>query len=172
VKSKKGYWIGGAVIAAGVLGAVLWFVVGFVRIDDQIDGFQRAPVPREATVRLEAQKYVIYFEGENADEVVPRFELAIADAESGEPLEIEPYNNSLTYSFGEEGSAQATVTPARAGDYVVTTDGGEGGVAVGDSIAGPLLRTIAGAFAIGGLLAFAGVILLVVTAIRRRRGSA
>ena len=72
MRSRRGYWIGGGLIVAGVLGAVLWFVLSLVRLGDQVDEFQRVRVPGEATVQLEAQKYIVYFEGANADEVVRR----------------------------------------------------------------------------------------------------
>jgi hypothetical protein len=170
VKSKKGYWIGGALIVLGGLLAVLWLVISFVRLDDQIDEFERVPVPGEQTVPLEARKYIVYFEGFAAGQ------LAIADAVSGEALAIEPYDGSLEYSFGSrDGTAQGTVTPPRAGDYVVSTVAEEAGsdaaVALGDSIAGPLLRTVLGTIAIGGLLVFAGVVMIVVTAIRTNRNA-
>ena len=90
VKSTKGYWIGGGLIVLGAVLAALWFVISFVRLDDQIDGFERVPVPGEQTVRLEARKYIVYYEGFPTPE-----ELTIADAESGDDLEIEPYDGSL-----------------------------------------------------------------------------
>jgi hypothetical protein len=125
VRSRAGYWIGGGLIAAGVVGAVLWFVFSLLNLDNEVDDFQRVPVPGERTVQLEARKYVIYFEGPNADEAVPQFEIAITDTDTERPLETSTYGGSLTYSFGEEGSAQATITPPRAGTYAVRTGGAE-----------------------------------------------
>ena len=173
MRSRAGYWIGGGLIAAGVVGAVLWLVLSLMNLDNEVDDFQRVPVPGERTVQLEARKYVIYFEGPNADEAVPQFEIAITDTGTERPLAIASYDGSLTYSFGEEGSAQATVTPPRAGAYAVRTAGADGTsdaqVAFGRSIAGSILRSILGMFAIGGVLLGAGVVLLVVTIVRRRR---
>jgi hypothetical protein len=84
VKSKKGYWIGGGLIVLGGILAALWLVISFVRLDDQIDGFERVPVPGEQTVRLEAGKYTVYYEGFTARQLFPTpEELTIADAESG-----------------------------------------------------------------------------------------
>ena len=98
----------------------------------------------------------------------------VANARTGASLPIAPYGGSLTYTAsGRDGSAVATVTPSGAGEYVVRTDGDPGPtgatVALGRSLAGPLLRWVLGTFAIGGLVAGSGVILLVVTAIRRSR---
>jgi hypothetical protein len=93
VKSKKGYWIGGGLIVLGGVLAALWFGISFVRLD--------------------ARKHIVYFEGFAALQIIPTpEELTIADAESGDALETEPYVGSLTYSFGErDGTAQGTVTP-------------------------------------------------------------
>lgn len=173
MRSRAGYWIGGGLVAAGVVGAVLWFVLSFMNLDNEIDGFQRVPLPGDRTVQLDARKYVIYYEGPNADESVPQFEIAVTDSATERPLAIDSYGGSLTYSFGDEGTAQATVTPTRTGAYAVRTSGGDGTsgaqVAFGRSIAGSILRSILGVFAIGGVLIAAGVILLVVTSVRRRR---
>ena len=72
MRSRVGYLTGGGLIAVGVVGAVLWFVLSLVNLSNEVDDFQRVPVPGEGTVQLEARKYVIYYEGPNADEVVPR----------------------------------------------------------------------------------------------------
>ena len=68
----------------------------------------------------------------------------------------------------------ATVRPPRAGVYslrAATSAPPSAGlqVALGDSIAGRIVRTILGAFAIGGLGLMAGIGLIVTTAVRRRR---
>jgi Domain of unknown function (DUF4234) len=174
MRSRAGYWIGGGLVVTGMLGAVLWFVSSLAGISNEVDEFQRVPVPGEATMQLEARKYVVYYEGLTADELVPPFEIEITDTRTGAPLAIAPYGGSLTYSFsGREGSAQGTLTPAHAGAYAVrTVSGGRtsgASVALGRSLAWPILRGILSTFAIGGLLAGSGVILLVVTGVRRSR---
>jgi hypothetical protein len=173
MRTRAGYVIGGALIVAAVAGGILWFVGSLMRLGDEVDSFERVSVPGEATVQLEARKYVVYYEGSNVDEFVPRFRLQIVNARTGEPLVTERYGGSLTYSLsGHEGSAQGTVTPAQAGSYAVRTDGDSAigaNVAFGRSIAWPILWSILGAFAIGGLLFAAGLALIIVTAIRRSR---
>lgn len=172
MRSRAGYWLGGGLVAAGVLGAVAWFVGSLMSISDEVDGFQRVPLPGQGTVQLEARKYVLYYEGSGAGESVPAFSVDMADR-AGAPLRIADYGGSLTYAFsGHEGSAQGTVTPTRAGPYTVrATGGGRIGesLAFGRSITWPILRGILGTLAIGLVLVGAGITILVITGIRRSR---
>jgi Domain of unknown function (DUF4234) len=172
VRSRGGYWIGGGLIAAGVVGAVLWFVTSAMRLSNEVNDFQRLPVPGDATMRLDARKYVIYYEGRNAERFEGSIEIAIADAGTGAALAVAPYRGSLTYSFDRDGSALATVTPPRDAAYVIRTASREpvrdAQVALGRSLAWPILRSLLGTFAIAGLLVGSGVIVLVVTGVRRR----
>lgn len=173
MRSRAGYLVGGILIAAGVAGAAAWLVLSLMRLGDEVDAFPRVPIPGEATVQLDARKYVLYYEGANADQLVPPFQVQIADARTRAVLQIEPYGGSMTYSLsGRDGSAQGTVTPTQAGRYAVRTEGTQAigaSVAFGRSIAWPILRAILGTFAIGGLLGLGGVAVIVVTAVRRSR---
>jgi hypothetical protein len=174
VRSRAGYLIGGGLVVAGVIGAVLWFATSLMRLGDEVDNFQRVSVPGKTTMKLEAHKYVVYYEGSAADQVVPPVRIAITDAKTGSPLAIAPYGGSLTYSASNhEGSALGTVTPAHAGIYAVRTDrnvrASGAKVALGRSLTWPILRGILGMFVIGGLLAGGGVVLLIITAVRRSR---
>lgn len=174
MRSRAGYWIGGGLIVLGVVGAAVWVLTSLLSLSDEVNDFQRGPLPGQTTMQLEARKYVIYYEGPSAEVTVPPFEIEIAEARTGAPLAILSYGGSLTYSFNDhEGSAQATVTPRRAGAYVVRTNSdvrsSGSAVALGRSIAGSIVRAILGAFAIGGLLVASGGTLFAVTAIRRSR---
>lgn len=176
--SRLGYWIGGFLIVAGVLGAVAWGVLSFLSIGERLDDFARAPAPGSARVELEARKYIVYVEGPGVGEdFSPPVQFQIVDSDGDGVLPIAGYGGSLTYSLsGHSGRAEGTVTPPRAGTYVLrtaTSDPGAGyGVALGESIGGRIVRTILGAFAIGGLGMAAGIGLLVTTGVRRRRRSA
>lgn len=176
MNTRAGYWIGGGLIVAAVVGAILWGVLSFVAIGDTLDDFVRVPAPGSQEVQLEQRKYIVYFEGPGAGEDhVPPIEVGIRDARNEQPLGLAGYSGSLTYSIGgHSGTAQATVTPPRAGRYVVsaaTTQEPSAGleVALGESIGGKILRAILGAFAVGGVFLVAGIILIVMTATRRRR---
>ncbi len=176
MNSRAGYWIGGGLIAAAVVAGVLWVVLSFVSISATLDDFVRVPAPGSQAVALEQRKYIVYFEGPGAGaDHVPPIEVTIRDARNEQPLGLAGYSGSLTYSIGgHSGTAQATVTPPRAGRYVVsaaTTQEPSAGldVALGESIGGKIVRAILGAFAIGGLLLVAGIILIVMTVTKRRR---
>ena len=88
MKSRAGYWVGAGLIGLGLLGSLLWLVGSLVLAVQAVGDFQRVPAPGEATVRLEERKYVVYYEGDNANDVVPSIGVQIFDARTGRPLEI------------------------------------------------------------------------------------
>ena len=173
--SRAGYWIGGGLIVAGVVGAILWGVLSFV--GDRRHGrrlrARARPRARRAS-SCEARKYIVYLEGPGADrDFAPPVEFLVVDPAGDRALPVAEYSASLTYSMsGHSGRAAGTVTPTRAGVYelrAATTASPSAGfaVALGDSIGGRIVRTILGAFAIGGVLLAAGIALLVTTGVRR-----
>jgi len=171
--SKTGYWIGAGLIAIAVLGAILWAFLSVRNVIAVIDDFQHVPVPGRAGVELEARKYVIYVEGPNADEVVPPVEIAVTDARTERRVPLSSYGSSLTYAFNTTGSAHATIEPPRAGRYDVRVRGdtvSEGSgfqLAIGETIAGEIVGALVGALAIGSVFGIAGLVLLIVTGVRR-----
>jgi hypothetical protein len=173
--SRAGYWIGAGLIVAGVAGAILWGVLSFAGMGGRIDDFARAPAPGSAQVRLEARKYIVYVEGPGVGrDFAPAVEVVVIDPAGDGVLPLAEYSGSLTYSFGgHSGRAVGTVTPARAGVYslraATTADPAAGfEVAVGESVAGRIVRTVLGALAIGGIGLAAGIGLIVTTGVRRR----
>jgi len=176
VTSKAGYWIGGGLVVVAVIGAIAWAVLTGLGVARTVDDFQRVQVPGRATMQLESRKYVVYVEGPGADSATPEVEIVIEDPRTEQPLTLDPYSASVTYSFDETGSAVRTVTPPRAGSYEVRADGpqtGSGGyaVAIGDSVGRKIVSVVVGALVIGFGLATAGVLLLIVTFVRRSRRS-
>ena len=174
--SRAGYWIGGALVVAAVVGAIAYGFLSFRSIDRSVDDFVRVAAPGSRTVQLEERRYVVYFEGPEADEdKVPPIEVAIADARSDRRLPIARYGDSLTYALGgHSGTAQGTVTPPRAGRYVVSVrtalrrPAGVG-VALGPSLAGRVVRAFFTAVGIAAVLAVAGFGLFGTTMVRRMR---
>jgi hypothetical protein len=173
MRSRAGYWIGGGLLAAGIVGAILWGVLAFARLSGSIDDFERSAIPGTQTVHLDARQYTVYVEGPGADESTPAIQLVVSDARSEREVPVRSYSGSLTYSFHTTGSAVATVTPPRDGDYIVRAAGagapGAYELALGPSVAGRIVAAIVGAFAIGGVLGLAGIGLLVATGVRRSR---
>ena len=168
--SRAGYWIGGLLVTVGVLGGIAWAVLTGAHLVSTIDEFQHVQIPGREQVRLEARKYVLYVEGPGADEQVPPIDVQVSDAARESQLPIARYGGSLTYSFNTTGSAVATVTAPRAGLYSVRTDGPEGyQLAIGESIGGNLVRTVVGTLLIGAVFGIAGIVLLIVTGVRRSR---
>jgi len=168
-----GYWIGGGLIVAAIAGAILFGVVSGANLLSTVDDFERVAAGERRTVNLDDRKYIIYREG-NSAEFAAQLPVEIIDAESGEAVDIGGYSTSLTYDFGDHnGSAQGTLTPPRAGSYRVRVSADpqspDAGIALGESISTPLLRTILGTLAIGGVLGIAGIALIIVTGIRRSR---
>jgi hypothetical protein len=172
MKRDFGYWIGGGLVGFAVIGAIVWGVLAFGHIAKTVDDFQRVPIPGRADVRLEARRYVIYVEGPRADQAVPPVNIAITKPSSSTRAPIQAYGGSLTYSFGRTGSAQATVTPPRAGVYRVRTAGGDSAgsfeLALGNSVGGEIVSTVVGALVIGIVFGIAGIVLLIRTRRRRR----
>jgi hypothetical protein len=178
--SAVGYWIGGALMVLGVIGGVVWAVVGVGQMTSTIDDFDRVDIPASRDVQLDEGDYTIYVEGVGVSSgffTIPDVE--IVDPSRSTVL-IRSYggstNSSLTYSFGHEGSAVYTFTADRAGTYEVTTSSFSGTeiptqdeIAIGESIAPLLVNMIVGGFAIGGLGLLTGGAVLLVTGVRRGR---
>jgi hypothetical protein len=160
-------------LAAGIGGAILWGVLGFAHLSSSIDDFERSAIPGTHSVHLEARKYTVYVEGPGAVESTPATQLVVTDARSEREVPVRSYSGSLTYSFHTTGSAVATVTPPRDGDYIVRAAGagapGTYRLALGPSVGGRIVAAIVGAFAIGGVFGLAGIGLLVATGVRRSR---
>ena len=176
VTSRAGYWIGGGLIVTAIVGGILWGVLSFAAIGDVVEDFKRARAPGMASVQLEARKYVVYLEGPGVGrDFAPPVEFLLLDPAARQPLPVADYSGSLTYSVsGHSGRAEATVTPPRPGVYELragtTADPSAGfAVALGDSVAGRIVRMILGAFAIGGVGLAAGIGFILTTALRRRR---
>ena len=69
------YWVALLVLLAGAA----WLVVGLVRVNNQIDSFQRVALPGTGEVSLDhSGGYVIYYEGAGAaDGDIPAFNVTV-----------------------------------------------------------------------------------------------
>ena len=173
--SAAGYVIGSILIILGIAGGIAWGVINGVAFLDEIDDFERAPVGDVQTMDLEAGDMVVYGEksgGQGITATLGDTRMRPAGGE-GDELTLEDYEAEFTYDNGTRtGRAEFTVDIPEAGEYEIVSEpipGGATTVAVGPSVTGKLVSAIVGALLIGGLGVLIGVILLIVTGIRRRK---
>jgi hypothetical protein len=168
------FWLAGALVVAGIVGAVVilvWVAVGYATA---IDDFDRIPVPGEEVVEVrDAGGYTLYVEAPGAvDRGIPLVPMEIVPATGGEPLELRRYSARVTYTSGSrEGIAVWSVQIPEPGRYRITT-GGEPGltnVAFGRGLGRGLAGRIAAAVLVGGLGVTAGAVLAIVTGVQRSR---
>lgn len=175
--SPAGYWIGGAVIAAGVAIAVVWFVFTVVGLVNATDDFRRVGVPSRASVALDEGDWVVYVESDSPY-VVGKPEVVIRDP-AGRVVPLKLPSTGQTYTAGgRHGRSMGEFRARVAGRYTVETYGEPGAtsraggyrVAIGrpvfevGSVAG-----ILGAMGVGLVSTVVGVVVIVVTAVRRSR---
>jgi len=165
-----GYWIGGALVVIGIVGAIVWFVVGLLGIVDAVEGFERVPADGGGTVTLDADtEYVIYLEDGASSRFGPSVRVGLTDP-SGVAVDLDRYGSDFNYDFGgHAGTALFTFRSTEDGDYELSAESSSSfaEVAVGRSVAGDLVWTIAMPFVIGGIGFLVGVIILIVTLVRR-----
>ncbi|HEX2578462.1 MAG TPA: hypothetical protein VHK88_19105 [Aquihabitans sp.] len=179
---RIGFWVGGALIAIGfVFGAIL-LVDGVRSMADTVEGYQRVPLPEGGAVLLdEPGTYRVYFEADGADEGAGSPGAVTILDPSGERLMLEADAIDETYALsGFTGRKIGSFRAAVAGRYelrTVLTDGGGAGssraaLAVGRrSSTGSVLTILGGVF--GGLAILAvGVVVLIVSGVRRGRANA
>ena len=175
--SNLGYWLGGALIVLGVVGGIIWGVTAFVGFQDAIDDFERVPVGNTEVIDLDEGEYVVYAErggGLPLSAFLGEVRMRPAGEEGADEIEFEPYVTEFTYDFGARtGRAQFTFTIEDAGEYAVRVADAPGTTATtaafGPSVAGELVSAILGGFIIAGVGVVAGVALLIVTGMRRRK---
>lgn len=144
----------------GIVGAFALGVVGVFGIASTVDDFARASAGSD-TVQIDSVgDYVVYSEGPDIGSV----DIVGPD---GEPVSTSRYSTDLTYDFdGRSGTAVATFTAEDAGEYTIRADAD---VAIGPSIADDLIRAILVPLLIGGISFLVGLVVIVVTAVKRSR---
>lgn len=174
--SRAGYWLGAALIALGVLGAVAWFVVGIMRFGDRVDDLQRVDAPGARVMTFSEGRKAIYYEGPGGEDAdVPSLEIAIAPVGGGPPLDVGSHGGEVTYSIsGHAGRSVAGFDVPRDGRYRVrvgTPDGAPAGaeVAIGRGLGSGIVSAVVGGFAIVLVGGGVGAALIAVTATRRSR---
>ncbi|MBA0047555.1 hypothetical protein MLB1_14675 [Mycobacteroides sp. LB1] len=163
-----GYWygIGAALIAVGVIGGIALFITGMIAMmqgpTSQFEGNGSATVPFEA-----GTSQIIYIADVKSGVSVAGRTRCVARDDENRDAAISRYSGSLSIN---QWSALYVVTAQDAGDYTISCAGSPDmyyGVGPRASTAAKSV-TIAGPI-VGVSLAAAGLIVLVVTASRRRQ---
>lgn len=165
--SKAWFWLGGGLIALGIVGAIAWAGYQAFRLDDTIDDFVRTDGRSSIEFTVDSPRsYVVYDEsfGVRRGFVAQG---AITSAATGEPLRLGPYANELTYDFSRSGVAAATVRFDEPGTYVLSAPPGDS-YAVGPSLAPQLVALGLGTVLIGAAGFVAGLIVLIIVGVKRR----
>lgn len=170
----SGWWfaLAGLIPVAGVVVAVVIFVVGLTAFVDRIEDFHRVEVPGSETITLREGSYSVYQEfGGAADEGSGTYGTASVaiTGPTGEDVDLDSYDSRVTYTGSdEEGIAMASFRADTSGEYTVTAEGPESmTIAIGPGLGRGIVATIVGAFVVGGLSVLAGIVIAVVVGIRR-----
>ena len=193
IKPGKGwYWLGGLLLAGGLIGGAVLGLIGVLNLTNSIEDFGRFKVENgagAATVTFEKSgEYSIYYENESkvcgdlgatgdepCEKVVvqgeddPPAQLDIAITSGEVSLPIGPAENSLDYSFsGFSGTEVATVDVDEPGPYsmvVETRREGEFAIALGKDVVSTILPWLLGALALAAVGLILGLITLIATGV-------
>ena len=113
--SSLGYWIGGGLIAAACIGAVIWAVLAFFGYTDQVNSFQRMTVPGTATVHItRPATRVLYYESTGPAPSLAQLGLHVPGP-AGNAVTVTPYSGDLRYDV-------PPVNPTRTGKAIASFD--------------------------------------------------
>jgi hypothetical protein len=169
--STAGYRLAVVIAVMGLVAGAAWGITAYLGMQRQIDDFVRVSIPGQAVVSIpEAGGRVLYYEG---PESISLTDLAPhVRAPDGTAVRVQDYGLDLRYDApgGGVGRAIGAFEADSPGRYEVRIDGTAppgAEVAIGETIANSKLGSIVGAvLLILGSLG-AGVVLTIVTAIRR-----
>lgn len=166
---RRGLWIAVALMVAGVILGIVLIVRGALSIGGTVEGYQRVPADRGGTVRLEGDgRHLVFHEypGASRDRAGPDLTVTIT-APDGSSVPVGRVLFAEAYHLdGRDGALIARFDAPSPGEYRISADT-IGELAIGRS--GPFgsIATIVGGVLGGGLLFLAGVVLLIVSLVRR-----
>lgn len=170
--ARIGYLLAAVVVAAGLVGAMVWGVLNFGVWSD-IDDFPRAEIPGEVTVDVEEPgRQIVYYERRGWFVTVPvavDLDVRVTDP-TGEAVPVTPRSGAENYQqLRLVGQSLAEFEATTIGPHTVTVDGvpphDDTTFAIGESVAGTLLRDMAGPV----LLFLASLVVAVVVVVVARR---
>ncbi|CAN5891154.1 hypothetical protein BH23ACT2_BH23ACT2_02380 [soil metagenome] len=175
-RSGKGFWVGGVLLVVAVVVVVGGIAFGVKQIDDVVGGLARVPVSTGGTVELDRGTHRVFLEGPGADEGFGGVPFTVVGPD-GTDLRLQTDPVSETYSYeGRDGRKLGRIEVTSPGTHEVVTGGSGLLGASGENLAfgrrGPvgagLVPILGGVFG-GGALGVAGVVVLIVTGVRRGR---
>lgn len=167
--SSTGYWIGGILLALGVLVAVALMASGVSQIVATVSEYRSMDTPGEESFVLDRGEYRIYLFNEGAGGA----DVQVLDVEGNAlPLNRTLNSDEVTLDSVVLDFAGWFETPTDGIYTVVVESDATGGLLfgppIGDSAVAAAGRAGLGAL-LGGLLFVAGVVVMIVTAVRRSR---
>lgn len=170
---KTWYWVAGVVAVVGLVAGLVVGVLGYLNGLDEYDTFPRLSAPGATEVEVaDPGVLVIYHQGAGSTELGD-LGVSVVDP-SGSEVTVEPYRSELIFATGEgQARAVATFDAVASGTYQVEAVGTAGGhLAVGRSWAWIALPPILGGLAIVGVFFLVGVLIWLITIIRRSNAAA
>jgi hypothetical protein len=173
--SGLGYWIGGALIAAAVIGAVIWAVLTYFGYLNQVNSFQRMTVPGTATIHVtQPTTRVLYYEGPGPAPSLGQLGIHVTGP-AGNAVSVIPYTTELLYHAPmvnptRSGTAIASFDATTSGNYRINADpatGTGGTIAIGGDILWDAAPHVVGFIAVFLVGTGAGLTLIIITAVRR-----
>ena len=173
--SSLGYWIGGALIAAACIAAVIWAVLAFFGYTDQVNSFQRMTVPGTATVHLtQPATRVLYYESTGPAPSLAQLGIQVTGP-AGTAVTVTSYSGDLRYDVPpvnptRTGTAIASFDATAPGNYTITAGtatGTSGTIAIGSDLLWDAAPHIIGIIAVFLVGTAAGLTLIIITAVRR-----
>jgi hypothetical protein len=176
--SSAGYWIGGGILVVGCGIAIVWFVVVIVGVVNAPDDFERVAVPGTDVLTLDDGDWTIYYESPYMlgwDYSPPDVTVT---GPSGRDVSVGYPESDFTYDVnGRSGQSLYEFNASTPGAYTIVTETvGEPGSRSGDQIAigrpvfgGAQVGGILGSLALGAASFIVGLVVLIVTIVRRSR---
>ena len=171
------------ILVAGSIGAGIWFFTGIVGLTRRINDLPRFTVPGQITLPLEPGNYHLYAEYPDADtDPGPASSMSpiVVTDSRGEPVPVSASTDPPTPSGPTWVGPSAEFSVAEAGLYTVSAQLDSGATTSFDTIDVAIARngiidtssvigSVFGSIALGAVASLVGVILIIVTLVRRSR---
>ena len=174
--SAAGFWIGGLLTAAAIIGAVCWVIVAYFDYQHRIDSYPRMAIPSTATVQItDTGTRVVFYESNRGTSAPVMTDLGLTvTSPSGATVPVTSYGGDLRYDVpghhARIGHGVAQFHADEIGPYQIRSApaaGVTGTLAIGTDFVWDIVPQVIGVGALFLLGGGAGVALLIVTGVRR-----